>query len=440
MATYYVSDTGSNTSPYDTWAKAANLLQTALTAASSGTDVILVDKDHTGDNNIASDLTLTCANHVSVICVDKDAADALATMGETTWIGNAGTTRRVFLAGGYRFYCYGLTFRMHGSSAFEISLCNTVNQETILENCKVWLSGTAASFVSFSENNAVQENSATMIGGEIKLAAAGQQIRKGGGRVELKGVSVTGTAPTTLFNDQVAFGVVYASGCDFSTCTGTLVGAMINGGAQYYFSNCKLGTGVTMMATQSNFVLSACEVFAYNCSSADQNYHIGHYNVYGSTVCETSIYADDGALYDGTNHVTWKIVTTNKANYYSPYNSPWIDWYHSGTSAITPYLEILRDGSATAFQDDEVWGEFSYQGTTGFPIAVFTSDRMTLLGTPADQTAGVGVAGWTGENATAWSGKLVSSSITPAEIGHLRARVCVGEPSTTVYVDPTIRL
>jgi hypothetical protein len=94
-------------------------------------------------------------------------------------------------------------------------------------------------------------------------------------------------------------------------------------------------------------------------------------------------------------------------------------------SAITPRIEVLRDGSATAYDNDEVWAEFSYQGTTGFTLSTIVNDRMTPLGTAADQTASsLDASGWTGEHASdnAFM-KLESGSITPAEIGHLRARV-----------------
>ncbi|MHB1098724.1 MAG: hypothetical protein ACYCZR_04140, partial [Burkholderiales bacterium] len=78
-----------------------------------------------------------------------------------------------------------------------------------------------------------------------------------------------------------------------------------------------------------------------------------------------------------------------------------------------------------------------YQGTTGFTLGSFVNDRMTLLGTPANQAAGA--ATWTG-GTTPWSGKLApNATITPAEIGNLSARICVGAPSITVYVDPQIR-
>jgi hypothetical protein len=195
------------------------------------------------------------------------------------------------------------------------------------------------------------------------------------------------------------------------------------------------------MASQAAGILAECEVYLYNCMSGDTHYGFAHYNPFGQTVVDTSIYASDGAEYNltGTKY-SWRIDTTSVCTMYHPYVSPWIHQHHEGTSAITPYLEILRDGSTTAYQDDEVWAEFSYQGTTGFPLGVFVNDRMTLLGTPANQAAGVGTSGWTGEAGSAWSGKLATNAtITPAEIGNLSARVCVGEPSTTVYVDPQIR-
>ena len=110
-----------------------------------------------------------------------------------------------------------------------------------------------------------------------------------------------------------------------------------------------------------------------------------------------------------------------------------------GTSAIQPYLEILRDGSTTAYTDAEVWADFSVQNNTGFTLSSIVNDRAAPLAAGTAQDNGVGLSGWTGESGTAWSGKLVSPSVTPAEVGDLRARVCVGAPSLTVYVDPRIR-
>jgi len=228
-------------------------------------------------------------------------------------------------------------------------------------------------------------------------------------------------------------------GADWSVATNSLFKSGVGSSGVAFLSHCKLGTGVTILATQTPANKSSTNVWLYNCASSDEHYQMGHYDAFGSTIVDTGIYANDGAQYDGTNYCSWKIVTTAYCSYYTPYVSPWIDCYHSGTSAITPYLEILRNGSTTAYQDDEVWGMFSYQGTSGYPLATIVDDRKGLLASAANQTAGVGTSGWTGDTG-AWSGKLSpTASITPAEIGHLRARVCVGEPSITVYVDPTIR-
>lgn len=440
MATYRVSEAGSNTSPYDTWAKAATTLATALTAATASGDVILIDKDHTGDNALGLNTTYTFGNHIAIICVDKDSSDAIAEMGTAAWIGNSSTSYMLSLAGAYKVFMHGLTFRCGGTgSTGRIVVASSGDGvHYALSSCYLWngSSNSGALMVIGADstiNQYVQLKSCTLRFGHT---GQGCQVYAG---VRMAGcsVSTSGSAPTTLFPVTSRSGYFSAEACDFSYITGTLVGAQSLQTFVFQFENCRLGSGVTVLATQTPANLSSGHVWLYNCAYGDQHYHIGHYNAMGSTVVDTGIYANDGALYDGANHCSWKIVTSANCSFYTPYVSPWFSAYHSGTSAITPYVEILRDGLSTPYQNDEVWGEFSYQGTSGSPLGVLVDDRMTLLGTPADQDAGVGTSGW---NTGAWSGKLAATaSITPAEIGHLMARICVGEPSITVYVDPTIR-
>jgi len=47
--TYYVSPSGSNTSPYDTWVKAATAVQTAINAATSSADIVEIDGGTSGE-------------------------------------------------------------------------------------------------------------------------------------------------------------------------------------------------------------------------------------------------------------------------------------------------------------------------------------------------------------------------------------------------------
>ena len=82
-----------------------------------------------------------------------------------------------------------------------------------------------------------------------------------------------------------------------------------------------------------------------------------------------------------------------------------------------------------------------YKGTSGYPITTLVSDRMTPLGTPANQSDGAGTGSWTGEGGTAKSLKLEAGSISPAENGHIRCRIAVGAASVSdIYVDPEIRV
>jgi hypothetical protein len=166
----------------------------------------------------------------------------------------------------------------------------------------------------------------------------------------------------------------------------------------------------------------------------------GYYNALGSVVRETGIYYTGNV----TGNESWKIVTTANAIHSSPFQTPWVDWYNTGTSEITPRFEILRDSSATKYTNAEVWAEFSYKNTSSSPLGSgFVSDRQALSAYIAGTTASDQVAGtdtWENENATHASMKCDSgSAITPTEAGYLRGRICVAAPSITLYVDPQIR-
>lgn len=435
MATRYVFSGATGLNDGTSWINAYTTFGAAVNASNVNGDIIKIHKTH--QEEIAADTNFTFVANIAVFCVDKDASDALAEMGIGGWVGNSTVNRRVSLVN-KNVYIYGVTFRVSGTTADDIQIASGVGTYHILNKCYLWMGNVS---VSSKVQLAAAGSCAEFIDCTFRFGATSQMlVGQGVAKIYGGSISAAGTIPSKLFGflSYNGEGSRYEiTRFDLSAFTGVVVGDQ----AAYRifcFNDCIFSATLTIYETQTS--ASAPEVFVFNCSSGDEHYHFAHYSALGQTAAVTSPYANDGALYDGTNHVTWKIVTSANCSEYSPYVSPWIDRYHSGVAAITPSVEILRDDSTTALQDNEVWGEFSYQGTTGFPLAVFTNDRMALLGTPTNQAAGVGLAGWTGESGTAWSGKLVSPSITPAEIGFLRAKVAVGKPSTTVYVDPTIRI
>jgi hypothetical protein len=88
MATYYVSPAGSNTSPYDTWAKAANLPETIL-ALTSGQHLILVGPGSTaltcGLTGYQSYISVAGTNHAGTIIFGVSAAGVAANCNDSNY-------------------------------------------------------------------------------------------------------------------------------------------------------------------------------------------------------------------------------------------------------------------------------------------------------------------------------------------------------------------
>ena len=444
MANLYVASTGSNTSPYDTWAKAARDPATAVNAAAAGDTVYI----HSESFTLVADTTWTLAGTVSspvtVICSNDTTNAPPQTLGAAKYTQD-GALGRDFSITGIGFI-YGFTYESTGTGSVSqvLNLGTTDGTYLRLKDCGMSISPTQTStatalvFGNSGETNdkVVLENFTLQLG---NYAGQGIKIRC---PVEWIGGTAGATAElTSLFLAPERDGYLRCMGIDFTGLGASTVVLPSNSntvGRYIDFINCKFSSSSTIVGSFTGVSQSVIRLF--DCSTGDQHYQIAHYDYLGSTIVETSIYANDGASYDGTNHYSWKIVTTANASYAIPYASPWIEKYHSATSSITPYLEILRDGSATAYNDNQVWAEFGCKTTASSTLMTFSNDGMALLGSAAAQTTGVGASGWTGENATAWFGKCVATaSITPAEIGMLIARVVVGEPSITVYADPTIR-
>jgi len=438
VATYFVASGGSNTSPYDTWAKASTSLATALAAATTDGDVVVIQYDAvpSGDAEMSADTTYTVAGDIFLISASNDGGSSYTptAMGTSNWIGNSTTNRSIAWSGADNiWHAYGLTLRTAGSTVDSIYAGASSGNST-WENCYFWNGNTAASsrirfvgvscyrdctfqFGHTSQGFEANTDVTTIIGGSI---------------------SSSGSTPSVLFPAN-ALQHVTCVGVDLSLITGTLVPNTAFP-SKLLFDRCKLGSGVVPLAAQtSNPTLVSPEVWISDCNSGDTHNTFGYYNAMGQVTSDTGIYYTSGAAGQ-----SWKIVTTSLASPRQPFITPWIDLYHTGISAITPYLEILRDGSTTAYKDHEVWAEFSAKVTSGSTLATSASDAATLANRMtaggSDQAAGAGTGSWTGEGGTAWSGKCDSgSAFTPAEVGYIRGRIAVAAASTTVYVDPQIR-
>jgi len=438
MANYYVNPlSGNDTTGTGTWALPWKSLKKATDTVTANNDIWVYS---TADDVITIDTVYTVANGVRILGTSDPANDpptSVHAAGTYTTVTGAATSGVDITINSTNVHCKALQFAS-GSGTANIAIGTSDAEQAInLDSCKLYMNSTVSgSVITFGANVnrryklKLTETHIEYIGSTTTHIALYASLHMQGGSISVTGA---GTQPTGIIG-AIGYkaGQCIFEGVDLSDMTGVVFNAQ-----QYAFVgkliNCKLGSGAittTLNAPGPNY-------YVYNSASSNIHYSYAHYTYEGNTVISTAIYANDGATYNGTNRHSW-IVTGTNATRGNPYVSEWIPRYHSGASAITPYLEILRDGSTTPYTDIQVAGEFSYQGTSGFPIATFVCDYGGDASTGTSQDAGGGLSGWTGESGSAWSGKLVSPSITPAEIGHLSARVKV-YGAHTVYVDPTIR-
>jgi hypothetical protein len=257
--------------------------------------------------------------------------------------------------------------------------------------------------------------------------------------IEGVGVTIVGTAPSVLFTQSACYTPdVNIVGSDLSGVTWTTLvsSPASSSGGQFKFVQCKMPA--SFVPYSSGTLPGNAEIFISDCASGDTHGYYFHANSQGSSVSDTGVYLTAGAA-----GRSWKITTTSAATFYNPYVTPWFGYYATGTSAIEPYLEFLRnnDGTISTYDNDEVWIEAVAKVSTGFTNGTLYSDRMALLGTPAAQaSSALGAGDWTGETGTCAYGVIKSPSLTPAENGHIMARVAVGiEITGKLYVDPQIR-
>jgi hypothetical protein len=452
MTIYYVSSVDGNDSDSGLdWTNAKATLAGAIAVATTAGDIIKVSHVHTEELGSATTYTAGSA-YLEIWSVNRASSDAPTPQGTSYWIGNSTTNRAVSIipASAGELYVYGLTIRTAGSTSASISLNNGTPGHLVLDNCYLWGGNTGTNAnVIINAGTGTVENYTELRNSTLRFGNAVQTIYTGAGVAlfENCAISADSSAITPIFDAASASGVVRMVNCDLSAAGASIVGNQSNGYKRFEFINCKLKSSFGAMDAQTtNPNNSACDVYLYNCYDGDQHYHFQHHNALGSLVTDPANRANDSIT---DTALSWKIITTANATTNIPYVSPWISAYHTGTSAITPSLEGLfaseTDAAAgTVAQNDEIWGEFSVQATSGFPLGVLnTSDKMALGGTAADQTSAKATTDWTistSNDAYKTTFKLApTATITPAEVGHVMARVCVGIASKTFFVDPQIR-
>lgn len=438
MTVYYVRSTDGNDADSGlSWANAKATLAGALALAVGG-DRIWVSQNHAESQASAMTLTSagTLASPVEVLC-GNDAAEpptALATSATVTTTG----TNNITIVGFW--YCYGITFSCATSGTGRLLRFDVTPTAAggVWESCGFGFGvGTGAS-ASIEIGETQSGEPCTMVWKNVTCTfRASSHIIKNRGSLIWDGGSVANTAPAALFGvgGSTSAGNVRVRGVDLSLLGGSsaLVDATITTSKEFLFEQCKLGASVSLTSgTNSGHIIARL----VNCDSSDTNYRYQKEDGNrGSVYSETTIVRTGGAS-DGTVTFSRRMVSTANTRFERPLCLDWIAiWNDTTGSSKTATIEIVNDG--TTLQDDEVWIEVDYLGTSGYPISSRAMDRMTdILATAANQESSSET--WTTTGLSSPVKQKLSVSFTPQEKGPLFARVCLAKTSQTIYVDPKV--
>lgn len=441
----YTKSTAGGTADGTSWTNGFLTIQ-ALSAADAAGETQYVSQSHA--ESTAGTVTYsgagTNASPTKLVCANDGATPptALATTATVTTTGANSITMNG------SFYTYGISF----ISGAGIKLASSAANFQRLESCNLHYTGSSTSFWG-PPGLANVGTRIDLVNCGLKFLSTTSQPTIGGvvnilGGSVLSGSSNLAGAMFLFGGGDRCYGEMNITGFDATNAVSTQIIFATNSGG-----SCRgMIRSSKLPASWSGSLVSGTlqpgqRFEMHNCDSADTNYRIWIEDYAGTIKSETTIVRTSGAS-DGTTPLSWKMVTSANSSYPTvPLVSPEIAFWNDTTGASkTVTVEIVHDtnvaggqgaGTANAFRDDEVWLEVDYMGTSGFPLATPTSDRVAgFLTAPADQASSS--AAWTTTGLTTPVKQALAVTFTPVKKGYFIARVIVAKASRTIYIDPVL--
>lgn len=434
MTIYYCSHTGDNGAGTSK-STAKTTLAAAIALLTNPGDGILINAAHTGDNALSSDTTYTLPAGTWIRAVNWT-TDAPEDMGTAAWIGSSSASVALTFTAAGPFGLHGLTLRNAGALSKNISIVSSDGGAADMGGCYLWLGTTSTTaIIALGSGQSNYNEYVSGLGVTFRFGHASQSLAV---RAKVKlaggGVSSAGTAPSALINFGTAAGTLEGLGLDLSHLgANPIVGSLLGGSNTVLLQQCLLGASYTVLQSTTPASMAGAEVSLMDCHSGDTHGIVEYHTALGSLTTDATRYVTAGPA-----GVSYKIVTTSDCGVASPFITPWVPGYNSTTGvAVTPYFELLRDGSATAFTSAEMYAQFGAKVNSGSTRATLADGYAGVGVAGTDLATGTGLANWTGEGGTASSLKAaISGTLTPAEVGDISGRLVVCAPSLTVYLDP----
>jgi len=459
MASFFVDSAGSNTAPYDTWAKAATSLATAVAATTAAGDVIYVANTHSfaaGGTAITYTPPAGVTN-LAIICVTPSGGASHSgwvttpSGQEACGAGAVALTFAAIAAG--NVFIHGMKFiagtTSSASADMSFNVSGSINLSRLeCQKCQFTLnnSNTGSQFVMGAvAGNPQRWNVQRYIDCtfETLTARAGNLFLLQGADIEMVNPTFTiaaGTQPALIFTSTngPCGSLVVRDGDISGLAPSTAIvdrASLVN--YRVLFKGCTTSSSAFTGGTQAN---GAGVWQMRQCSNADQIYDFHYETPYGAAVESTSTYANDGPTFNGTN-LSWQITTSSLCHETRPFILPIQTVWNTVTSAQTASVEYARD-NATLLTKREAWIDLAYPSSTTRPI---TDNLDSRYGEPFDAT-NTATAGTSG-SASGWTESLTNNgfqkfsvSFTAAEVGLVECRFFITVASDVSYIDPQLRI
>lgn len=449
MTNIHLSTTGSNTSAYDTWVKAASSTTTGMTdaiTASAAGDDFYADAAMTISNAAGATWTLkgTAAAPSRLFSCSGITNDAPVTadLGRGFTHTNTGTVAQTITGFGY---IWGVNFNVGNSGACNFNLCNNATSDLTLDDCQINFpsSGTGAVVGSGGTGTSAK---ISLINTPVKFTggtASGISLSDcfftwrntpnaipTGSQAAIANLFInTANRPCTVLCEGVDFigGVGIASGKN-------LVGACPNGSI-FQFINCKINSGVLIARPTSPH----CIIDLIDCGPAAAVSKMWRVMYQGDLNDDTTVY---NLATDGTTPISWKIVTTANAKPQSPFECFAISRKVAAGTYAASYVNVTSaTGSLTT---TDAWVEVQFLGAN-YALSSFVTSFGAGGSAPIPQIPAGTTPGAINTGGSAWVAplggspvnyKLLIPSFTTAIDGEVAFIVKFGKASLTAYVDP----
>jgi hypothetical protein len=458
VATHYVWSGATGAGNGDNWANAYTSVAACIAGEDiAGGDIIKVHKTHSNSAgaSITWNLPETGTGFVAIVCVDKDANDALATGAVESTGGNF-----AFGCSGFLFV-HGLTLQA-GSGVSQSGALLNVNSgsaegHVILSACTLYLNTTNSTPRIFLIGAATTTSDVQR---RVDLYNCIFKFASTSGGVECSGLvnafnctcDGAGSAPASLWKPGEVPANAMLVGCDFTHPSAVVSVSADDTGSCFRFINCVIGTPTT----GSHPGPGGPEVEFIACAAADGTNGadvLAYYkeDAYGVVEDDQSVYLTSGGSQgtqdDGTaTNYSLKMTPSAEAVVYSPLYTPWMTVKVAGTGSKTISVKVAHTESAV-LKDTEIWMELAYMGGAGntanspqaqlevdAPIGASTIYRDVLAA--GSNRADTG-EGWTG--IVSEKSHTLAKTVTIDEQGYVMVRVALAKDTTNpVYVDGKI--